>query len=145
MRPQSAKNKGRRFQQKIRDFFLKLRPELKFDDVRSTSMGAPGEDILFSPRARDVFPYSVECKCVERLNIWEAIQQARENAGEYTPLVAFSKNNEQTWVAIPIEEFGRLYEIKNNGSIGDLSEFDKLLRGLQIWRESVAKKRNTDS
>lgn len=105
MRPASAKNKGRQFQQWVRDLILKTFPSLHPDDVRSTSMGAPGEDILLSRAARDIFPYSVECKNVERLNIWEAIKQAKENAGEHTPLVAFKKNHHEAWVAIPAEHF----------------------------------------
>jgi hypothetical protein len=108
MRPQSAKAKGRRFQQEIRDWILKLFPSLHPDDVRSTSMGAPGEDIQLSHAARTAFPYSIECKCVERLNIWEAIAQAKENAGDHTPLVAFKRNNHEAWVAIPADKFGEL-------------------------------------
>lgn len=113
MRPQSAKAKGRKFQQEVRDVILKIFPSLHPDDVRSTSMGAPGEDILLSRAARTVFPYSVECKNVERLNIWEAIKQAKENCAEHTPLVAFKKNNHETWVAIPMDKFMELLDEKN--------------------------------
>ena len=105
IKPSSAKNKGRRFQQEIRDVILEAFPSLHADDVRSTSMGAPGEDITLSHAARIAFPYSVECKNVERLNIWEAIGQAKENSAGHTPLVAMKKNNHEAWVAIPLEKF----------------------------------------
>lgn len=103
IRPASAKNKGRRFQQRVRDLLLEAAPELEADDIRSTSMGAPGEDLLLSPAARKVYPYSFECKNVEKLNIWQAINQARENAGAHTAAVVFSKNNEETMIALPLE------------------------------------------
>jgi hypothetical protein len=105
MRPQSAKNKGRQFQKEVRDTILSTFPELHPDDVRSTSMGAGGEDILLSHAARTVFPYSVECKNVERLNIWQAVDQVKDNCGEHTPLVAFKKNRHEAWVAIPMDHF----------------------------------------
>lgn len=114
MRPQSAKSKGRRFQQKVRDALLERRSDLEPDDIRSTSMGAGGEDILFSPAARRVYPLSIECKCVEKLNIWDAIKQAKDNAGKYTPAVAFSRNNEDTWVAVPLEYFLDFFKSKES-------------------------------
>ena len=109
MRPQSAKSKGRRFQQFIRDLFLKAAGDkLEPDDIRSTSMGAGGEDILFSPAARRLFPYSIECKAVEKLNIWDAIKQAKDNGGVHTPMVAFKKNNHEAWIAIPAAKYMEL-------------------------------------
>lgn len=108
MRPQSAKHKGRRFQQFIRDYLLKRAPQLEPDDIRSASMGAPGEDILFSPAARKIYPMSIECKNVEKLNIWEAIKQAAANAGKYRPVVIFTRNRSKVYVAIELTYFMEL-------------------------------------
>lgn len=105
MRPSSCKAKGRRLQQEVRDALLQAAPSLEPDDIRSTSMGAYGEDILFSPAARRLYPISVECKNVEKINIWEAIDQARDNAGTFTPVVVFKKNNEEAHVAIPLKHY----------------------------------------
>ncbi len=105
MKPRSAKAKGRRFQQEVRDGFLDSAPTLECDDIRSNPMGAGGEDLLFSPAARNVYPYSVECKNVEKLNIWKAIDQAKSNSGDHAPLVAFKKNGEEAYVAIKMEDF----------------------------------------
>ncbi|HEY0110194.1 MAG TPA: hypothetical protein VGB67_11230, partial [Fibrella sp.] len=90
MRPSSAKAKGRRLQQWVRDTLLRFAPVLTVDDIRSTSMGAGGEDLLLSSAARSLYPYSIECKNVEALNIWNAIKQseetaAKENAKRPTP------------------------------------------------------------
>ena len=62
MKPQSAKSKGRRFQQEIRDSIKQTFEFLRDNDVISTSMGCGGEDIVLSPLAESVFPFSVECK-----------------------------------------------------------------------------------
>lgn len=111
MRVQSAKNKGRRLQQQTRDALLKARPDLHPDDIRSTSMGADGEDIQMSKAAREIYPYSIECKNVEKLNIWEAIYQSRSNCGGHTPVVVFSKNHEAPWIALPLDDFLKLHKV----------------------------------
>jgi len=108
LRPKSAKAKGRKFQQWVRDMLLLYAPELQQDDVRSTSMGASGEDILLSPAARKVYPFSIECKNVEKLNIWKAIEQSEENSSGHTPMIAFKRNGVNPYVAIPFETFIKL-------------------------------------
>ena len=81
MKTQSAKAKGRKLQQWVRDLILETWNELEPDDVRSTSMGAGGEDLQLSPAARRKFGYSVECKNVEKLNVWSAYEQAEASYG----------------------------------------------------------------
>ena len=81
MKPRSAKNKGKRLQNKVRDIILEKFDSLEPDDVRSITMGDSGEDILLSPAARRLFPFSVECKAQESLSIWSALEQAESNAG----------------------------------------------------------------
>jgi hypothetical protein len=104
VRPQSAKAKGRRLQQEVRDAVLAYFPELEPDDVRSTSMGASGVDLLLSPAARRRFPFSVEAKNRESLNIWSALDQAEKSTKEGTdPLVVFRRNNSRTYAALPFE------------------------------------------
>ena len=75
MKTQSAKAKGRRLQQWIRDQLIE---KLLVDeqDVESRSMGASGEDLIMARDARRKFPYSIECKNVEKVNVWEAYDQA---------------------------------------------------------------------
>ena len=112
MRPQSAKAKGRRLQQETRDDVMAAFPELEPGDVESTSMGAPGSDLKLSPAARRVWPYSPECKNVESLNIWKAIDQAQKGAAPgTTPIVVFRKNNTAAYVALPWGQFMSLTQI----------------------------------
>ena len=72
MKTRSAKNKGKRLQNKVRDLILEKFQTLEPDEVRSTTMGDSGEDVLLSPAARKKFPFSVECKNQEKINIWES-------------------------------------------------------------------------
>ncbi len=110
MKPRSAKNKGKRLQNKIRDLILEKFNSLEPDDVRSITMGDSGEDILLSPAARRIFPFSVECKNQEKLNIWSALEQAEDNSGNHTPLVVFKRNRTKTYAVL---EFDKLLELLN--------------------------------
>lgn len=108
MTPKSNKAKGRRFQQEIRAAILEAFPDLEPDDVRVAVMGESGEDVKLSPAARRAFPFAIEAKNVERLNIWSALTQAEKNAGGYTPLLVFRRNRTKPYVALPLAAFVKL-------------------------------------
>ncbi len=62
-------------------------------DVLSRSSGAGGTDLHLSPRARARFPFAVECKNQERVNIWEAFEQAAAHASApLDPLLVIARN-----------------------------------------------------
>ena len=109
MSPQSAKAKGRRLQQQFRELLIEelgIHPE----DIESRSMGAGGEDLIMARAAREKFPYSIECKNVEKLNVWEAYKQASENSKDYEPLVVMKKNNHKTLVVLDAESFVKIFK-----------------------------------
>ena len=109
MKPQSAKAKGRRLQQQFRELLideLGINPE----DIESRSMGAGGEDLIMARAAREKFPYSIECKNVEKLNVWEAYKQAEENSKDYEPVVVMKKNNHKTLVVLDAEHFVKIHK-----------------------------------
>ena len=108
MKSRSAKNKGKRLQNKVRDLILEKFNTLEDDDVRSTTMGDSGEDVLLSPAARKLFPFSVECKNQEKLNIWSSLEQAENNSGSHAPLLIFKRNRTKTYAVL---EFERLLEL----------------------------------
>ena len=110
MKPRSAKNKGKRLQNKVRDLILEKFNQLEPDDVRSVTMGESGEDILLSPAARKLFPFSTECKNQEKINIWSSLEQAETNSGKHIPIVIFKRNRSKTYVA---SEFEKLLELLN--------------------------------
>jgi hypothetical protein len=111
MKPSSCKAKGRRFQQKIAKSIRDAFPILLEDDVRSTSMGASGEDILLSTRARECLPLALECKCVEKLNVWQCLEQASRH-GQRTgalPVLVFSRNHADAYAVLPWSSLLSLY------------------------------------
>jgi len=115
MKTQSCKAKGRRLQQIIVADLLDMHPHLTEDDVKSTSMGASGEDVQLSAAARRVLPYSFEAKNQEKLNVWNAMTQARSNTpSETNPVVVFKKNNEKPHVMISWDLFKRLIGPNND-------------------------------
>ena len=114
----SAKQKGRRLQQKVRDLILETFSGLEEDDVRSTSMGAGGEDILLSPLARKKVPLAIECKNQEAFGnavMWNSIKQAQENSNGHIPTVVFSKNREKEYVILSLTDLMKLLKEKDNG------------------------------
>ena len=114
MKTRSAKAKGRRLQNKIRDLLLEEFKELEPDDIRTAIMGETGEDIKLSPAARRKIPYSFECKNQEKLNIWESLKQAEENSGDYPPILIFKRNRSKTYVTLDLEEFLKLINDRSN-------------------------------
>jgi len=104
--PKSRKAKGRVFQQQVREDILEAM-DLNPKDVLSTPMGQAGLDIYFAANARGEFPFGVECKHQERLNLWEAIRQAEINAfGEkLTPLLVVKRNRGEPYAILPWDDF----------------------------------------
>ena len=107
IRPQSAKAKGRRLQQHVRDAILEDYPSLESDDVRSTSMGAGGEDVQLSPAARKLFPYSIECKNLAKIAVFNYYEQATGH-GNHEPLVVIKQNRSKPLAVVDLEHFMEL-------------------------------------
>lgn len=59
--------------------------------------------------AREKFPLSIECKNVEKLNVWQAYDQACENSGEYEPVLIMKKNRKKPLVVVDAEYFIKLF------------------------------------
>lgn len=97
MTSSSAEAEGRRAQQELVQQILASFPELQPANIRSIPGSVPGEDLGLSPKAQELFPFAVEVRNVERLNFWEAIQQAESHASKSgrDPLLVFRRNNEK--------------------------------------------------
>ena len=109
MKTQSAKAKGRRLQQWIRDLLIE-KLEIHPEDIESRSMGAGGEDLIMARAARESFPYSIECKNQESVNLWKSYEQAQENSKDYEPVVVLKRNNSKPLVLVDAEYFVKLHE-----------------------------------
>jgi hypothetical protein len=108
MKPQSAKAKGRNLQKWVRDQLIE-QLDVHPEDIESRSMGAGGEDLIMARAARSKFPFSIECKNVEKLNVWEAYDQAKANSGDYEPIVVMKKNHKKPLVVVDAEYFIKLF------------------------------------
>ena len=103
----ASKAKGRRLQNYVRDLLREVySSSLEEDDLQSQTMGMSGEDIVRTPAAKKVCAFSFECKNVERLQIWKAIEQSEANNPDHSsPAIVFKKNGKQPYVAIPFTTF----------------------------------------
>ena len=63
-------------------------------------MGASGEDILLSPRARESIPVSIECKSREKIAVYGFYEQAKTNAKGYEPVVVLKQNRDRPLVVV---------------------------------------------
>ena len=117
MKPSSAKQKGRLLQQKVRDTILSKFTQLEPDDVKSTSMGAGGEDVQLSPAARKLFPFTIECKSLAAVGVYKFYEQAKTHAkGE--PLVVVKQNGDQPLAIVDLDYFVELVR-KSNANTGN--------------------------
>tara|TARA_R100001230_G_C5565935_1_gene89137 strand:+ start:125 stop:475 length:351 start_codon:yes stop_codon:yes gene_type:complete len=99
----ASKAKGRRLQNFLRDLLRKTFTNLEEDDIKSQIMGMSGEDIVLSPAAKKTIPYSFECKNVEKLNVWKAIEQSKNNCENREPVVIIKRNRTDVYAVIRAE------------------------------------------
>ena len=108
MKTSSAKSKGRKLQQWVRDQILyDCPPWIGADDVRSTGMGQQGADVQLSTAGAAYFPFAVECKSRAKQAIYKDYEQAQEHASETTPypLVILKQNNSRPLAVVDAEWF----------------------------------------
>ena len=109
--PRTRKTKGQEFQKKV---VKKFRERFNFDadlddcfvgDIQANPMGQSSVDVKLSPKAQLFIPFDIECKRVEKLNIWSALDQAEANTGKgRIPLVVFKKNRSKTYAVIELDK-----------------------------------------
>lgn len=113
----SAKAKGRALQQWVCQQVSDLTgfPYTPGDDdspIRSREMGQPGSDVVLKAEVRRVFPFSIECKSSESLNLTEAIGQAQSNKASDTDWMVVHRRRALPMdiVIMSWEAFAVLYE-----------------------------------
>lgn len=111
-RASSNKAKGRLGQQEVRDILLDYFTFLEPDDIRSTSMGAQGCDILLSPKAQRVLGIQIEVKRSKKMTAQRWMEQAAGH-GLLTPTVWFREDgrNKEFNVILPAKDFLKLIEL----------------------------------
>ena len=119
----ASKAKGRRLQNYVRDILRDVYPQLHEDDIKSQTMGMTGEDIVRSPAAKEVCTFSFECKNVERLQIWRAIEQCEANKPDCSaPAIVFKKNGKQPYVALPFTVFCDMLQHENEERLSEQTQ-----------------------
>ena len=108
MKAKSAKAKGRKLQNLVVEELRKTYPELEDDDIKAQIMGVSGEDVVLSPLAKRLIGLSFECKNQERLNLWDSLSQAENNAEKRTPVLIFKRNRSEIYAAIPFKYLMKL-------------------------------------
>lgn len=110
MKTSSAKAKGRSFQKWVSD---KISETIgikngKDELIDSRPMGNSGTDIILIGKAKELFPYSVECKKHEKWNMMQFIEQAKTNSVDDNWLLFISKNRFKPVVVMDAEKFFEL-------------------------------------
>ena len=103
----SRKAKARALQDVIASDICAAFPPLGSADVHPAIMGCSGMDICLSSRARDRFPYAIECKNQEAVSIWSAIKQCEANAEKekLAPLLIIKRNRTAPYVVLQWDLF----------------------------------------
>lgn len=108
MNPRSAKSKGKKLQNWVRDLLLKYAPSLEPDDIKSTTMGEQGEDVQLSPAARKLYPISIECKSRASYAFYKDYDQAVNNCPKgCEPILVAKANHRRPVVIIDAEYYFR--------------------------------------
>lgn len=109
IKPASAKAKGRNLQKFVAKTVVDKYDTLEPDDVVSRSMGANGTDIMLSPAAKKLFPFSVECKNIAAFAGYNFYDQSKANTLPGTsPIVVVKANNKEPLVLISFSDFMKL-------------------------------------
>lgn len=117
MKTRSAKAKGRRLQQYVREQLLNkgwynsdgslptVRWKLEAGDIKVALMGESGRDIILSPKGEECIPFDIECKNTEQTSPWAWIEQAEANTKQgRVPLVVFKRNNSKVYAIINFDD-----------------------------------------
>jgi hypothetical protein len=112
----SAKGKGMGLQRDVCKYIsdllgIEYNPYGDDSLVASRPSGMNGTDIILRGIAKTKFPYSVECKCVESLNLVEAVEQAETNKQSGTDWLVFHRRKalKQDIVILTWEAFEKLW------------------------------------
>lgn len=114
----SRKGKGREFQYRVCNMIADLLgiPYVQADDeclIHSREMGQHHEDIILRGTARRDFPFSIECKAQESLDMVNWIRQAQCNVSAGTDwMLVFKKQTlgTQPYVCLDFATFLKYYK-----------------------------------
>jgi hypothetical protein len=115
MNTKTCKAKGREFQNKVRDMYRRIGANLGLDpeDIEGRQMGGSGVDIVFSPRAKQIyFNHSIECKKHRRVVVPRLFEEHFDKYKNTSSLkLLFHENDRsETLVTMQAKDFMILIE-----------------------------------
>lgn len=98
MKTSSCKAKGREFQNKIRDLYRELGKQhgLVDGDIEGRQMGGAGVDIVFSPKALELFTHAIECKKHKSVGVPKHFQKHYIKYKDKYPLALLYHENDRS-------------------------------------------------
>lgn len=97
----AARNKGKRGELELAHF---LSDQLYCKHIRSAQREGKNSADIVPENPEYVYPIHWECKRVEKLNIYNAIEQATRDARDgYIPVVAHRRNGEEWLMTMPLK------------------------------------------
>lgn len=103
-------NKGKRFERKVAQLFTDAGFQMRRGRQYSGSPDSP--DVKFVEH-HPALPLHIECKHVEKLNIWSALDQARADCPEQLmPVVVFKRNHWKPHICMDLEDFFELLKLQ---------------------------------
>ena len=110
MKRSSAKAKGRKLQDWVRDRLISLiKKHHKILDLRShircAIMGEKGADVQLSPDVTHLFPFSIECKNQEKFSGIYSIMDQATNHSRYPPIAFVKMNRRKPLVILDADMF----------------------------------------
>lgn len=113
MLTRSAKNKGKKLQNLVRDKLHERFPKWK-DYIKSTTIGESGEDVQIVGAARIAIPFAIECKSRKAIAVYKDFEQAKSHAikdgNVRYPLLVIKQNASKPLAVIDLDVFLDLLE-----------------------------------
>ena len=111
----NSRQKGKRGELQFRDVLRKHGIVARRGQQYAGTADGESPDVI-----HDLEGIHFEVKWVERLNIWDAMSQARNDCGDKIPVVAHKRNGTCWLVTLPAEDFLGLIRPKTCNDYEDL-------------------------
>jgi hypothetical protein len=87
---------------------------LEPDDITSRGMGQNGEDVILSPAARKIYPWYVEAKNTEKLNVVGVFNEhynKYKHKNKSLISLVHTKNRNEPLITLRFEDFMEIYKL----------------------------------
>ena len=82
---------------------IKIKSVLNTED--KANKNSSGEDLIMGVQTKKIFPYSIECKNQEAVNVWKAYEQCSSNTSKNVESLVIIKRNKSKPLALVDAEY----------------------------------------